>query len=309
MIKVCRTLLLSYFFVFVSINVFAQQNFIVAKVNNSAITNIELEDRYNFIIKSVNIKVKDEDEKQLIKAQILDKIIDEELIRQDAKKYKIVNSDEEINEATELLAIKSGENIQKLKKSFTKNGFSYQNYLNQISSEILWSKIITNIIKPRVKVGEFEVKEFLEQQKYNIAFKKFDISEIFISNNKKNAQYLADKLFSELQGGSDFKEFVRQFSSGYSASQNGKIGWVYKSDIDPKIYNAINGLKIKQYSKPVLLSDGFHIFKLDDLKSEIKIPKQAMSVAKNAIFSRKLQNASKSHLINLRKEAFIEISL
>jgi len=309
MIRIIKTLLLSYFFCVVFADAFAKQNFIIAKVNNSAITNIELNDRYNFIIKSVGIKVKDEEEKQAILAQILDKIIDEELIRQDAKKYEISNKDEEVSEAVELLAIKNGNSLEKLQKSFHRNGFSYQNYLSQVSSEILWSKVVSNIIKPRVKVGDFEVKEFLEQQKYNIEFKKFDISEIVISNKKKNSKFLADKIYKELQGGSNFKEFVRQFSSGYSASQNGQIGWVYKSDIDPKIYNAIGSLKINKYSKPVLLADGFHIFKLNNMKSEIKIPKEAMSVAKNAIFSRKLQNASKSHLINLRKKSFIEIDL
>lgn len=294
---------------YLALSSFAKENFIVAKVNKAAITNIELEDRYQFIIHSANIQVKNKAEKKAILSQILDKMIDEELIRQDAKKYKITNKDEEVSEAIELLAIKSGSNLDKLKKSFRKNGFLYQNYVNQVSSEILWTKIITNVIKARVNVGEFEVKEFLEQQKYNIEFKKYDISEIVISNKQKNARILADKLYGELKNGADFKNLVRQFSNGYNANQEGKIGWVYKNDIDPKIYNAIQDLNIAQYSKPVSLGDGLHIFRLNDTKSEIIIPKKVRKTAKNAIFSRKLQTASKAYLINLKQKSYIESSL
>lgn len=308
MIKIYKAFLILLLFFLSSTNLLANENFIVAKVNNSAITNIELEDRYNFIVKTAKIKVKDQEEKQVILSQILDKIIDEELIRQDAKKYNISNTDEEVNEAVEILAIKNRQNVANLRNSFLQNGFSYQNYLSQISSEILWSKIIGNVIKPRIKVSEFEVKEFLEQQKYNIKFQKFDISEIVISNKRRNSEILANKLYSELENGSNFQNLVRQFSNGYNANQDGKIGWVYKSDIDPKIYNAIKDLKINGYTSPVVLSDGFHIFKLNDVRSEIKIPEQVKETAKNAIFSRKLQTASKAYLINLRKKSYIEIS-
>ncbi|MBL6664570.1 MAG: SurA N-terminal domain-containing protein, partial [Rickettsiales bacterium] len=144
MIKFYKTLLISYILFLYPTYILAKQNVIVAKVNNSAITNIELDDRYNFIIKTANIRAKNEEEKDLIISQILDKIIDEELIRQDAKRYNISNTSEEIEEAVELLAIRNNQNIKKLKQSFARNGFSYSNYLNQISSEILWSKIISN---------------------------------------------------------------------------------------------------------------------------------------------------------------------
>lgn len=308
MINISRFVIFLILFTNLSFRAHSQVNFIVAKVNEKAITNIELEQRYNFLIKSAKLKIKNDAEKNLITSQIIDKIIDEELIKQNAKEFKISNSDEEINQAAELIAIKKGfKSLKSFKYFIKKIGLTYENYISQIASEILWSKIINNVIKPKVKVSDFEVKEFLEQQKFNIKFRKFDISELVISNKQKNSKILANKLYLKLNNGANFKEYVRQFSNGFSANNNGKIGWVYKTDIDPKIYLAIKNLKKSQYSKPVLLADGFHIFRINDLKSEIKIPQDALKAARNAIFQRKLRITSQEHLQDLRKKSFIEI--
>lgn len=287
----------------------AKEVYLVAKINNKAVTNLELHDRYNFVLLASKVKISSENDKTLLLRQILDKIIDEELISQDATSFKIDVDQKEIDKTIEILAEKQGQNISQFKEFFQKNNLSYKNYLNQIKSEILWSKIISNIIKPRVKVADFEVREFFEQKNVNIEYKKYNISEIVILNNKDFSKTFAEKILSDLKNGADFKSFVKQFSSGFSMESDGKIGWVYKSDIDARIYNEISKLKVGEYSNVILLDDGFHIFKLNEVKSEIKISEQESDIAKNAIFLRELQNQAKGYLIELRRKAFIEVSL
>lgn len=282
---------------------------IVAKINNKAITNLELYDRYNFVLIASKVKISSEDDKNLLLRQILDKIIDEELIRQDAKSFTITVDQKEIDKTIEILAEKQGQNISQFKDFFQKNNLSYNNYLEQIKSEILWSKIVSNIIKPRVKVADFEIREFFEQKSIDVEYKKYNISEIVILNNRDFSKKFAEKILSDLKNGANFNSFVKQFSSGFSAESYGKIGWVYKSDIDARIYDEISKLKVGEYSDLVLLNDGFHIFKLDDIKSEIKISEKESDIAKNAIFLKELQNQAKGYLIELRRKAFVEVIL
>lgn len=284
----------------------AQDNFIVAKVNNKAITNSELIDRYRFVLSASRIKIQNPQDKDLLMSQVLDKMIDEELIRQEATNLKYEVSDAEMRDAIEIVALQQKKNSQQLKFFFIKSGLSFENYLKQIESEILWSKIVGDSLKPRVKVTDVEIKEFFEQRKLSTDVKKFFIAEILIAPSQ-NAAQMASKLVVELKQGADFKNVVKQFSSGMNSENNGEIGWVSQGDIDAKIYNAISKTGKGGYSEPVLLNDGYHIFKLLDVKSETKIADQDLNAAKSVIFGRKLQSLAKGYLMDLRKKSFIEI--
>jgi peptidyl-prolyl cis-trans isomerase SurA len=285
-------------------------DFITAKINNKAITNSELIDRYRYVVTSAKISIKSIDDQKLLLNQILDKMVDEELIRQEAATLKIEITPEEVGDAVEMVALQQKKNPTQFKIFFINNGFSFDHYLRQVEAEILWSKIISETLRSRVKVTEVEVKEFFEQHKFNTDVKKFYVAEILISPTGKSAQtaeQFAAKLAIELRQGADFKNLVKQFSNGITAENNGEIGWVSQSDIDSKIYSAISKLNKGGYSDPVSLSDGFHIFKLLETKTETKIADQDLNAARNAIFSRKLQTLAKGNLMDIRKKAFVEI--
>ena len=99
----------------------SQKNFIIAKINNKIITNSELTDRYNFVIAASKIKITDASDKKLLLTQILDKMIDEELIRQEAATLKIEVNAQEIEETLEILAANQKKNSAQLKIFFLNN--------------------------------------------------------------------------------------------------------------------------------------------------------------------------------------------
>lgn len=289
----------------------SQTNFIIAKINNKAITNSEVNDRYRFVISASKINVKLEEEKKLLVGQIIDKMIDEELIRQEAAKLKFEVTPTEVRDAIDMVAAQQKKNATQFKIFFVNNNLSFDNYLKQVESEVLWSKIVSEVLRSKVKVTEVEVREFFEQHKFNTDVKKFFIAEVLISSSgiqSENSNHLANKLAVELRQGADFKNIVRQFSGSITSENNGEIGWVSQGEIDAKIYAAISKLGKGEYSNPVSLPDGFHIFKLLDAKTESKIADQDLNAARNAIFSHKLQSTAKGYLMDLRKKAFVEIS-
>jgi peptidyl-prolyl cis-trans isomerase SurA len=296
---------LSIFLIFFSNNSQAEKQ-IIAKVNNKIITSFEVADRYKFVIFASKIEAANEEEKRILISQIIDKMIDEELIRQEAKQLNIAASNDELKNALEIVALQYKQNPTQFKLELEKNKISFNNYLKQLETEILWSKIISQILRAKVKINDFEVKEFLEQNHIESDVRSFFLAEILISSEVDNAKKLAEKLVVELENGANFKNIVKQFSSAISSENNGEIGWVSAKDVNKKIYEAIAKLSKNSYSQPVQLEDGFHIFKLIDAKVEEKIPDQYLNAAKNAIFSIKLQTAAKSYLIEMRKKSFIE---
>lgn len=296
---------ISYFFLlFFSQNSFAGKE-VVARVNNKIITTFEVEDRYQFVIFASKMRAGSELERKMLRAQIIDKMIDEELIRQQAVSLSIGISNEEVANALEIVTLQHKQNPEQFKADLIKNNISFSNYLQQLETEILWSKIMSQVIRSQVKVSDHEVGEFLEQYKAEMDVRKFLIAEILI-NNKENSEKLASKLVDELRDGADFNNIVRQFSQSVSNENNGEIGWVSQREVNKKIYDVISKLKKGEYSAPVRLDDGYHIFKLLDAKVENNVSPQDFNAAQNAIFSAKLQNAAKGYLMEMRKKAFIE---
>ena len=287
----------------------------VAKVNNQIITNIDLMDRYKFAIATSKIKVNSKQEANLLRNQLLQKMIDEKLIIEEAKNYEISASDEEAKDEIIKIAHDQGKNIEQLKSFFIKNDASYQNYLEQIKSQILWAKIVNEVIAPKLKAGESEIKEAMELRKISPDVTQLLLAEIYIpfdyEVNKESidAKILARKLADELKSGKNFKSIVKQFSRSPSLENYGEIGWFGKNDLDPKIYQAVAKIKIGEVSDPVLLNNGYYLFKILDKRIvNNNLSDQDIKVIKADILSQKLQIAIRSFVIDLRKKSFVEIN-
>jgi parvulin-like peptidyl-prolyl isomerase len=294
-------------FLFLSFSSAKAAQDVVAKVNNKIITSFEVNDRYRFVIMASGINIKSADDQKILRSQIIDKMIDEELIRQEAQNLKMTVSEAELKDTLEIVALQRKQNPTQFKLFFVNKKLSFDNYLKQLETEILWSKITSEVLRSKVKITDVEVSEFFEQHKFDSDVRKFLLSEILIAPAENSAQ-LANKLLGELRAGADFKTIVKQFSSAISSENNGEIGLVAQGDIDKRIYEAIVKLPKGGYSNVVLLDDGYHIFKLLDVKVESHVSDKDLSAAKNAMFNLKLQNLSKGYLMDLRKKAFIEKS-
>lgn len=100
-------------------------------------------------------------------------MVDEELIRQEADSLKIAVTNDEIQDAIELVALRQKKNAVQFKLSLIQNGVFFENYAKQIESELLWSKIISEVLRSKVKITESETKEFLNSRNLILMLKNF----------------------------------------------------------------------------------------------------------------------------------------
>ncbi len=261
-------------------------SFVVAKVNNRIITNIDLINDYNFFLSNLKIAGL---EKSNLTEQILNKIIDEELIRQESVRLGVEVTSQEISD---------------ILKSMNKNHAS-ETYRQQLATNLAWNKIIDQQIKPKIRVYDAEILEFFEEKKINKNINQFLLAQILISQD--SPLKMAEEISVKLKSGANFNEMVAKFSDLSARENNGLLGWVGQEDVDKRIYLAISKLEKNQYSDPVALEDGYHIFKLLDKKLSAKLNSKDIDLANNAIFNQKLQILAKSYLADLRKKSFIEI--
>ncbi len=297
-------------------NSFASSNqpvFVIAKVNNQAITNIDLINRYNLVLKISKIKFTNRQERQIVLNQILQKMIDEELQIKEAKIIGAVLEQKKLDQLIVKIAKSWHQNPKHINKFFTRNSLSYNSFLKQMQAQLLWSEVIRKAIAQKVKINQSDIDELLELRKINANIEKFFLAEIFIPNNYNNqedaisSKALASKLFNELKNGGNFNNFVKQFSRSPTAEFDGEIGWVGDGDVDEKIYQEVMKTKVGNITNPILMADGYYLFKVSDKNSFSSLTPQDLEQVRNIIFNKKLQLLAKGYLMDLRKNAYIEI--
>ncbi len=280
--------------------------FVVARVNNHIITYSDLNERYSYVLLSSNIKVNSPEERQILLNQVIDKMVDEELIRQEANKLNIRLEESEIDQVIENIVSRQKKTVAEYKKQLAQKGLSFVAYRNQIKSDIYWSKIVSDSLRSRIKITDFEIKEFFEQKKMSTDVTKYLIAEVVIPNDG-DAKLLGQKLSDELKNGADFKTIVRQFSRSPTVDNSGELGWVSKNNIDSRIFESICKLDKNGYSDAVLINDSYYIFKILDKKLVTEIKENDMVNARNIIFARQLEIEAKRYLMDMRKSSFIEV--
>ena len=274
-------------------------------VNNKIITKDEIDERFEFLIKTSKLKIDKKNQRNIWRNMIAKRMVEEELILQKAKIYKITIDPKELDSKIESSVQKNHKNLEKFKLFLQRNNWNFANFQKQIEVELVWKKIIEEVIKPSVSVSIIEIKEWLEKEKIEGQNDKYLLQD-FLIENSNNSQEFADKIYEELRAQDNFKNFINNFLLLKTKENSQNTSWFWSLELNQKIHQSISKLKIDEYSKPVLLEDGWHIFKLIDKRNDLKLSDQEYDFIKNQIANRKTELAIKNYLQELRKRAFIE---
>ena len=89
-----------------------------------------------------------------------------------------------------------------------------------------------------------------------------------INRTKQNTFIYAKNIYQELFSGEDFNEYVKKYSDDPSIEKNnGNLGWLSWGRTVPEFQSVAFSLEPGQISKPVLTDFGYHIIKVEDVRS------------------------------------------
>jgi len=274
-------------------------------INNKIITKDEIAERFNFLVKTSKLKIDKKNQRDFWHKIVTERMIEEELIRQKAKFYKMEIDAGELDSQIQEFAQNNYKNLEKFKLFLQINNWDFANFQKQIETELIWKKILQEVIKPSLHVSISEIKEWLEKEKIEGQNDKFLLQD-FVIEKSLDSQEFANKIYEELRSQDNFKNFIGNFLLLKSSDNNQNASWFWASELNQKIYQSVDKIKIGEYSKPILLDDGWHIFKLIDKRNDLKLSDKEYDFVKNQIFNRKTEVAIKNYLQDLRKRAFVE---
>jgi len=260
---------------------------VIAQVNDHKITHIDLYQRL--------IRINGE--------QVLNQMINEFLIEDEAKKQKINVSDKEINDKFNEIKNQFVDE-QNFNRWLESQRITSEELKKQIRLQFLQNKLV---IKAKgIKVTDKEIKDFFEQNK-----SKLDIPEqIRCRHILVKTKEQADDLLVALRAGADFSVMAKAKSEDPATKdQGGDIGFFTRGMLLPEFEDVAFRLKVGEISEPIQTKLGFHIIKLEEKKpaKPAKLDKETKSEIENILLQNKISSALPEYFNELRQKSKIEI--
>ena len=249
--------------------------FIVAEVNQEVITNIDLNFEKRYLV-SLNPNLQKLDQNRIME-YAKNSLINEKIKRIEIeKKFKIVPNQALLSKVIGNIYSSIGiSNLSEFEDYLAQKNIDIERVKEKISIEIAWNDLIVKTFANEIEIDENYMKKQLEK------FDKKEIDNLLLSeiiftiNNKSE---ILTK-YNEIKKSIDdigFEETARIYSLSDSRKSGGNLGWIYKDQLSEEFIDALNEIKVGNFTKPIATSGGFIILKLNDFKTEsIEIDKDA----------------------------------
>ncbi len=212
---------------------------------------------------------------QLDKSMVLDQMISEILLIQEAKN-KGLEEDKDV--------------LEQIKK---------------ITEQILVQTLIEREILDKVKVSDGDAAKYYEENKDNFIVKE----QVHLFNILVETEEEAQDILEQLKAGEDFSEIAIEKSTGPSAAQGGDLGYLSKGTIVPEIEDVVFALELEVLSEVVKTDFGFHILKITEKKPEtVKALEEVKEDIVQTLLPTKQKEAFDNLLEELKSQVKIEIN-
>lgn len=284
---------------------------IVAQVNGEIVTLFELNEQMKPLLDRLQGRqLSDNDKLALVEArkQILNKMVDEILIRQQVEKLGITVTDTEILnelEATQKRNKLSGEDFE---ARLRLEGMTLDEYKDKLRNEILKHRLLGVMVKRKVVVSDEEVRQYFEDHKDRFGkARKVELGVILVPSDQQAA-----KLRQEIvDGDTTFAQAAAKYSQGPGKDQGGNIGHVEWDSLAPEWRDALEGVEPGGVSEPFDLNGMGAILQLvsEDSGEEREFDEKLEAKVRAELFQQQLDERFKEYMQDLRSQAVVEIKL
>lgn len=242
----------------------------VAVVNDRVITSYDLRQRALLFIATQNLPRNEETFRQVAGAA-RDSLINEHLQLQEAEKWEVAITDEDVDRQLGRLAAQNGATIPEMLAQFRGLGVNEETLRQQIRADISWSNVIQGVFGRRIRVSPTQVDEALERIAHERQQEQVLVAEIFVPVpnpiERPQARQFTERLIQEMQKGAQFPELARRFSGAPSAATGGDVGWVTMASLRPEVAAVASTLQDRELSQPIETPDGFYIIAIRDRRA------------------------------------------
>ena len=284
------------------------ENRIILKIDKEIVTSLDIKNEARYL-SALNPKIMELDE---------DKIFDiskNSIIRENIKKIEILKNTKDIEVNNDFLekiiesrfkslGLNSKDEFIKYLEGF---GTKIDTVVKKIEIEAMWNQLIFFKFSKNVKINKEKLKKDIEKNKNLTETRQFLLKEILF-DIEENSNF--DERYEQIKKSiseTGFENAASIYSISDTAKVGGLLGWVDENSFNSKIKSALFGLKLNEYSKPIIITGGFLILQISDIKiikKKLDIDKELEKII-NAETNRQLNQFSNIYFNKIKKEVSI----
>ncbi|NPA39877.1 MAG: hypothetical protein GXO57_05490 [Thermodesulfobacteria bacterium] len=282
----------------------AQSNFklvdkVVAVVGDQFLTLYELKQLCKPFLEDLSQKQLPPEEKKKaieeVEKSVLESWIENTIVQQEAEKYGISVSDEDVENYIKN-EVKALGGIKAFKKFLKAQGISLEEYKKRIKKKLLAIKFVQLQVHQKILITDQELKK--AYQEYVRNFKKVHPTgyQYVISLLKSKDEKVIKKAYELLKSKKSLKDVAKTLNGEVSFIP--KVNYL-KRDLSPEVLKVLDALKPGQISQPVKIGEEYFVVKLL-YKGEVKpLP---FSEVKNHLYQKLFQEKAQKFIKKLIKE-------
>jgi parvulin-like peptidyl-prolyl isomerase len=277
---------------------------VVAIVNKETITREDFKNELKWSKRKYRVKKNDllePNQKVWLKSNILNELIQESLLRQEAVRQDVKVSSGEFEKYLD--QSKEGYKENTFQQALDIEEISRSQWENKLKTNLLIRKLIDEVINRKIEIKEEEQLSYFKQHMEDFQ-KGEQVRTLHIMVETEDEARRISKL---IRKGKSFSELAKQYSRSPEGKTGGDMGY-YEAGQMPKWFDDVFKLKVDKVSDIIRTPFGLHIFKVTDKKPERKMSFEESRKQIHAILLREAQEqAFQSWVEEIKKKSEIII--
>lgn len=249
---------------------------IIAIVDKNAITEQELEDKVRTVSAQLEKQGKQLPSEQVLRKQILERLIVDNLQLQLAAQNGIKVNDSQLDKTIERIAEQNKMNIEEFQEALANDGIVFNKFREDMRDEITIARLKETEVNNRVNVSDGEIDNYLttQQNSKDGQQEEYELSHILIRTPEEStpedleiARSKLEEVMRKLNDNESFEQVSASYSDAPNALEGGSMGWRNSSQIPPAFLELLQNMAVGDVSKPIRSPNGFHIVKIANKRS------------------------------------------
>jgi peptidyl-prolyl cis-trans isomerase SurA len=197
---------------------------------------------------------------KVLREQVIEQLIIEELQLQMANRAGIRISDTELNETIVRIASNNKMELQEFISFIETSGDSYEELRENVKKEMIIQRIQRGRVRSEIDITENEFQAFLATDESLVELQpELLVRQILVKTLKQ-----ANMAIERINGGEEFAIIAEEISLASNAKDGGLMKWRKAADMPKLFADGLNKKNINDISDPLESGSGYHILKLEE---------------------------------------------
>ncbi len=252
-------------------------------------------------------------------AKIDDRLLLEDMINRKlqmiaAKRAGMDITEKELNDNIEDIMKRNSMDRRQFEAALAKEGLSLEQYRAELKDQITLSRVFNKFVRTGLSVNENELRSYYERnprafqlpEEVRIRQILLRLPENATPSQVESSRNKANEAAARALKGEDFITLVHEYSDTATAALDGDLGFMQRDHALPEIEKAVAPLTPGGISGPVRSSLGFHIIRLEEVRSRMVPFEKVREEISTTLLNQKLESTYRNWLQTLRSESTIE---